>query len=459
MVNTIFTSKPKWLPEPSTANGFASEPRNSTRPAQKGPKCGPYMKLVFFALIMVFSMFQIGGHVLLLMKTPQGTYSVNTLVEYPEKMDFPGITVCNNNRLQMSRICLLNNSTECNKKVGRDDLQKILTGKTSADILPAAQASIEFVQECSTFYDHHVLDTCGSISRVFYEPFINCFSIFSKVKNRNMEVVDEPVLNEAVDGVLMNIDFQSYEYTETDRPVGGQFYIHDEYSLPNMQVFGDEIKPGYQYTILLEKTTYHRLPYPYTTNCRDYRSKESLAKSQQQCVSECVHDEFIYICGCMPLYEPKKTPTPQGNCDFENITMGHCYEHHVDQIFKKCQKKCPPACKEEEYSVKVRKTTLEEDLSAYRDMNKSNRADLTFTYGSKKHTIVIHTPTSYIKLRDLSILSMWGILAMAAASQVVVASRAICSCKRESVVQAQQIGGDDIDAVVGVDINIGGEKK
>ncbi|XP_055941763.1 degenerin mec-10-like [Argiope bruennichi] len=130
-------------------------------------------------------------------------------------------------------------------------------------------------------------------------------------------------------GLRMKLKLQINDFINTTRTSGAKIFIHEPSENPNPEEDGFIISPGYEFTVSLKQTVFHRLPAPYKDNCFNYDSEAGSAMSSKNtCIRSCIQQKNFERCGCIDqTLGVMKELKP---CNFLNKTESCCLDEVLD---------------------------------------------------------------------------------------------------------------------------------
>src|SRR5262249_22536068 len=99
------------------------------------------------------------------------------------------------------------------------------------------------------------------------------------------------------------------------------------------------------------KISIKRLPWPYQTNCTDYKKYNSMGVSKDECINKCRSNKYIKTCGCLPIINDIAIFKDHGNnnhqfCNNSDKNIVNC----ILSIKLNCDY-CGTECDEEYYEL------------------------------------------------------------------------------------------------------------
>ncbi|KAI1303569.1 hypothetical protein HDE_02112 [Halotydeus destructor] len=285
-----------------------------------------------------------------------------TVFVYMETMDnleTPGVTICNNNRLALSKLMAFNDTfanqwnliadmrRRGQNNSGLDLRLQTLIDETTRDMMTSL--SVKSFLSIGHYHEDFILDDdfrCASDNanatvtpcRTFANVITtaqnsgNCFTMFHHAykKLSNMASIKSgysaaPVAVRGTTHVFrpnemlrMKLNFTRDEYTTLDYPVSGSVVIHDTNMAPTIRFKSIQLLPGHFYELFITKTTSDLLPAPYLTDCMNYvhkyrghydmfssdeESDDMVYKyplSKEDCIIGCMGLNTVRRCKCYP---------------------------------------------------------------------------------------------------------------------------------------------------------------
>ncbi|XP_054154245.1 acid-sensing ion channel 1C-like [Oppia nitens] len=278
-----------------------------------------------------------------------------------DQLELPGVTLCNSNRVMMSKLREFNktfdkiwstyddtndvdddNVTKLDKQQIVDDtIRALLNTLTVNDFMKLGHTVDEFLVpeyfRCATD-SFHLDDKCRKYADILTtgQEVGNCWTLFHKSNSsdylKDMAIQSglsqSPVIRghgEAVDLELadqpfhpneilrLKINFSAGEYTTLNDEVFGHFIVHDENQLPPIREKNFYIYPGYYYEFFILKQSDQLLPKPFATDCIDYYlMPENQSQSddhneylnhplsRENCIIGCMAQNTMDKCNCWP---------------------------------------------------------------------------------------------------------------------------------------------------------------
>ncbi|GFY65866.1 uncharacterized protein TNIN_102021 [Trichonephila inaurata madagascariensis] len=186
---------------------------------------------------------------------------MDVVVEYPEIVEIPAVTVCtyNGNYIYDSNISVPAISAYDLPDLTRLDYKDL--GVRAEDLIE----SCEFVDAAGTPV------VCGQEVKwvaVFDSMGLpnNCYAINSLIGNVSME----PFTTVSKSYVTLKLKTEVSDTFYTSTPSSIQISVHNPRNTVNPFKKGISIKPCYNYNLFISKTVNDLMPYPYSTNCTDY---------------------------------------------------------------------------------------------------------------------------------------------------------------------------------------------
>ncbi|XP_054716973.1 degenerin mec-10-like, partial [Uloborus diversus] len=352
---------------------------------------------------------------------------LNLYFQYPTTMEvnvvqepvltFPGVTVCNGNRVRHKEWCKLD--SEICKPRENENYENYIT--RLQDTYKYLNRSIRiflgtrkesFIRSCS-FED----STCdGLIGSYFNYEYTNCFTINAKWANDSVKLFNASMFRPRSGrsselSIMMNLE--SDEYSPMNPVVRARMTIHDPNTIPNPQYDGVSLQPGRTYNYGIRESMVHVLPSPYQTDCKNYsglKEVRTLSKQTQEgCMSECFANMHVRFCDCTVhrlslIYDIRTCWDPKED---------QCLKEYDQQIKELCYPECRMPCRKITYSyISVDSFILQQGACYSEDLfnrtlseeNRKNFICLKVFYASADSEVYSHKP----KYNGIQVFSIIG---------------------------------------------------
>ncbi|GBM76336.1 Acid-sensing ion channel 1 [Araneus ventricosus] len=306
---------------------------------------------------------------------------VSLKMDRKQSLMFPAVTVCNINRLKTEGIrCLIPSNMKPNS-IGPPlifsesrELYFCKTDQNSSRENEKDQLQTNFL----TFYyslsersrfelGHNPMDFMANCSfngrlcsrsrfRYFTDfRFGNCITF----NNQRKGMSPLKISNAGVDsGLILRLKLESSHYLKVTHTSGARVVIHDPSEAPNPDQNGFNVSPGFETTISLKQTVYHRLPAPYKDYCLDYKAQTTnFMKSKDACVRTCMQQWYLEKCGCIDRM--LSSMNDQEFCRLTNATEACCLVRVLEYLAENeitCN--CPLPCNSVYFNEKVSSAVL-----------------------------------------------------------------------------------------------------
>ncbi|XP_076276103.1 pickpocket protein 28 [Lasioglossum baleicum] len=323
-------------------------------------------------------------------------------------LQFPGITICNNNKVYglhanvIARKLLMNGfDISMTNRLFSSLMKLIRPDKIEIDNATAAWAldtlgytvdklMFELMQPCNA-----LLVRCSWLGQIY-----NCNKIFKTVKSNegfccgfnyhydlskigndswltDIAMAEEPMQSDNSSEVLpgvnnilrapgsgrdiglsvaLNIDATNYK-SSIRQFVGANVFVHDPIDYPDVGAQTSSLVPGHVMRLVLSGTkvssseNIRNIPLNKRMCLFDGESTGEKKYSYQTCISECVQRNAYEPCGCLPFFYPDEHPDVR-SCyltDVDCILTRRSIVSETDFSRKDCS--CLPQCNDESYNV------------------------------------------------------------------------------------------------------------
>ena len=243
---------------------------------------------------------------------------VSASMAFATRLDFPTVTICNNNKVLKSRALRqfpqvaplwqrhafakvgagnMSDFSEAERELLFNTLYWPLILRTQATV----RSTFVFCKFGRTIFD------CRDIAEKFVTTAGACFSVHSRrFISENMTLVTRKPGPQH--GLELILDVQTDEYyIPNDNGVGFTVLVHDPDRYPRIEDGAIKVSPGSAVDVALTKHKYRVLSKPYRDeNCvtTDYeprdvkRRRRDYLYSQEGCMLDCYHQQFFRYCDC-----------------------------------------------------------------------------------------------------------------------------------------------------------------
>ncbi|XP_071037818.1 amiloride-sensitive sodium channel subunit beta-2-like [Parasteatoda tepidariorum] len=325
---------------------------------------------------------------------------VDIRVSSPDVVELPAITVCNNNRVMRTKICL--DSPEvciwendkrvfcslwpkyCLHGLPEDDESIVKARIPITTAIMKANRSLEYLLKYGQMKRDDIIEHCSLQSdvRIQCDRFVhfqaadnfgypnNCYSIESLWERPNTMPRVIPITAK----YDLWLSTHPEEYVKHDDLVLVNFLLHSPFALSNPMREGITLEGGKAYNIYMTMVTNQRLPFPYQTNCSDYleqwrRNGGRGPLNAKTCQENCAIENMMKEIGCVP--QSISYPNNNTICVDGGIFPSK-------EMRMACSEECSEACKDSSYTLRVE---VAKDLSV-----KCGEKDLNCKY----EKILIH---------------------------------------------------------------------
>ncbi|KAK7097605.1 acid-sensing ion channel 1C-like [Littorina saxatilis] len=313
-------------------------------------------------------------------------YPVNTLtkVTVKEELPFPGVTLCNLNEVDVSKIAI-DNTTFRNIKAyivfGFDspnasdpEVRKALDTPIDTVVNASWIGIKEFLVGC------HIngirLDDCGGIFTFVQTSRTKCASLDTEHSSLKSMRYGGPE-----SGIRVYLNVHQDGYVMSDSVAAGvKLFVHEPGHLPDLQSSGILLSPGVSTYVGTRPLQYTFLPKPYKAYgdeaCVDindpsdpeYPGQLRLTDqySYAACNLECTVDAVEEMCGCRGVLNSENSSYPM--CTVEQFYG--CYEKNLSRLYfnvtadNRCG--CPRPCQYTEYQTDISSAYFPSDESTPR---------------------------------------------------------------------------------------------
>ncbi|XP_023219716.1 acid-sensing ion channel 1-like [Centruroides sculpturatus] len=347
---------------------------------------------------------------------------VQVLVKTEGLMEFPSVTLCNNNRIRKSEYCKYNKSSCSSDPIELDEM------KLKEKEIPKLQLQllVEDRPDIRKILGHNISDMivsctftgippmkgreCVNRFEYFYDPdFGNCYSLESVEDDGDALRASESDVWQELSELVLVLNVEEDEYLEPSRDVAITVVMHTTDVYPDPFSEGHEIRPGFSYKFGVQKTSIQLLPPPYKTNCTEYSKLEweknnDRMSNTRMCTAECSQSIQLkkcnYITDELSLFFDD-VPWKDGEKDEVKIK---CAEKIANDTKEYCRKLCRVPCWQSSFEVesdatiwpRKKKYSQLEELGDWRNRSyddiSHNLARIRVFYSSMDHTMYRHIP-------------------------------------------------------------------
>ncbi|GBN28541.1 Degenerin-like protein unc-105 [Araneus ventricosus] len=183
----------------------------------------------------------------------------------------------------------------------------------------------------------------------------NCFTFNKRNEGMKPLLVSETGYKS---GLHMELNLNIDEYLNTTHTIGAKIIIHEPTENPNPEDDGFIVSPGYEFTVSLKQTVYHRLSSPYKDHCFNYNSQAGNAmRSKNSCIRTCIQRKNFENCGCID--QTLGVMNELKPCDFTDKTDACCLDKVLDNMSRNgptCS--CNLPCRSVYYNEMISKARL-----------------------------------------------------------------------------------------------------
>lgn len=255
--------------------------------------------------------------------------SINVEIIYTDKLEFPSVTICNQNRFRQSKLIrfgyfkFITSFYKENKN--NSELFLLASNFTKFDVnkikYEAAHQAINLFLECSW-----IGEKCPQKPT----PILTDMGLCYNFNNTSIKVRGFGLRN----SLSLSLNIEQYEYIHGIASAGFKIFFHNNHARPLVLDLGFSISPGKHTLLGLKRVESHYLKPPFG-NCGDTRFK-----SHKNCMDFCKMEKITEICQCRSKYFLKEV------YDLTNITKNctffeefNCIEKHAKTI-KETSIKC-----------------------------------------------------------------------------------------------------------------------
>ncbi|XP_032220870.1 acid-sensing ion channel 1C [Nematostella vectensis] len=276
-------------------------------------------------------------------------------VEQPDEIDFPAITICNQNIMRMSKI----NGTEAQKyldeldDVFRKDIKKENVSYDAETFVNKYGHDWENMFEnipYSCMFQRFFI--CSAKNFTSFLSFTRglCYTYNSGVNRSYVQRVSEAGRNNRLE---FHLEAHPEEYygPYSYEGIGFKIAVHDQSYVPNMDQEGYDITAGFYTNVRVKRYKEKSLPHPYKTNCGERKLEYYERYSRSACILECQAREFVRKTKCRIIgFPPIKVIRDVPFCSVLKIETGLTYMYY-NWNTNQCD--CPKPCVEISYSAQM----------------------------------------------------------------------------------------------------------
>ncbi|XP_075526155.1 bile acid-sensitive ion channel-like isoform X1 [Dermacentor variabilis] len=309
--------------------------------------------------------------------------------ERTDDLDFPGVTICNNNRVRLSQLCRLRGETNCvqtKHRGGTENLDAMLRtmNKSLRGEIGHQKGTMIFETSKVVNGTVEVADDQGFRDEFFHLRYSNCYSY--NVEWTGSGLKEAEIARQIDLSVILFLEQQ--EYPRSDVWPGAQIVFHDPEVIPDPEVDGIPLRAGHNYIFTLRQMITKRLPKPYWTKCVNYpfvrREQYVMKMTKPLCEKECAYNASLLMCRCIRVdvalpYEVDWDRQPSGKrrfCDAD-IALTRCWVKVLDET-DRCQKKfCRRACLESQFETSVTQDPWPDEILFMQERERYSRLNIT----------------------------------------------------------------------------------
>ncbi|RUS91580.1 hypothetical protein EGW08_000695 [Elysia chlorotica] len=246
--------------------------------------------------------------------------------EYQSKIKFPGVTICNLNRIRLSKA------------------PELVTDVIGVNFAVADNFTANFNVQHG-----------------------NCYTFASRQNEKEWSIFQAGPQH----GLTLELDIQYNEYLTSSPEAGVKVIIHDNGEVPFSENRGVVVSTGVHTNIGIRKTEIKRLPAPYgdcipnensTSIITDLVPEKKLSYSLHACLKNCFQEYVYQECSCCdPSYacvgEAFQLSTGNsgsgGENQYCNTSMPDTAQCVDNVMLKIANQTCPPSCEESAYTTTV----------------------------------------------------------------------------------------------------------
>ncbi|GIY16700.1 acid-sensing ion channel 1 [Caerostris darwini] len=325
---------------------------------------------------------------------------VDLLIEQPETITFPAVTVCNLNRMKSEyEPCLYKFDAleKCHSLPGPpgsvrgslslSERQSIRTCKTHfrGKQHKDTDSYVEFLdkyfaldQDKHYRFGHKVDElvmncsfngkSCNSTFfwRSWNFRYGNCYTI-----NGSKQMLTSAASSKGLELIL---HVKPKDYVSVSHTIGMRIVIHNPVDNADPEGNGINIFPGCETDISLSQTIIRRLPAPYKDKCVSY-ANNPFYQSQAQCMQHCIQEYNYKQCGCVEPSLPSKFPVKR--CTVKNSTELCCLDAVINSLaIHGTECKCPLPCVTTYYNERLTMAKWPSNAFFLKEMCKSAGKDI-----------------------------------------------------------------------------------
>ncbi|KAG8185235.1 hypothetical protein JTE90_002764 [Oedothorax gibbosus] len=225
--------------------------------------------------------------------------TVDVRVDNKGVLEFPGITLCNNNKLRKSLYCA---EYHCNSNDNMQEYEDYWRMNKS-DRIRFGYTKERMILKCKLNGRMEMdEDQCYKHFRLFHNAeHGNCYTFNAQWNMPDHKVLyayESDMWNKPTE-LLLDLDVQTEEYLDDHKTPSVLIYVHDPRFYPDFGSEAVKARAGHFYS-----TTTKLLPLPYQTNCTTYnampwamRNKGTL--TPKMCTQECSRSLQLKACKCV----------------------------------------------------------------------------------------------------------------------------------------------------------------
>lgn len=271
----------------------------------------------------------------------------------------PGVTICSNNRIRLSK--LIQENSELGEKIedlvdGINMTEEMLVSRKRFDLLKNIKKITDDYFNTTDLLAESSMDKLidlADLDGIRMIKDINCNGLWGKQFNcENFRLVKSfqagpcntmfhmgSLLEALASGKaydfstsMLNggkkndsfadhevaeilVDFEPHHHGDFHRDVGGQLVIHSTGHIGSLRDMAYSLMPGHKYDIIVQRSMTKRLPPPYVSQCYDYKMEyskrfvqggafPSVPLDKTTCTRNCIVKLLTKSCNCWPVEVP-----------------------------------------------------------------------------------------------------------------------------------------------------------
>ncbi|XP_032238531.2 acid-sensing ion channel 2 isoform X2 [Nematostella vectensis] len=238
-------------------------------------------------------------------------------VEEPNEVDFPAVTICNQNIMKKSLII----GTDAQRYLDEMNYIKADLGLVNSTnerldaedfVRKYGHTLGEMMYGCE-FKDRRCTAQDFIVSTSFMRGL--CYTFNSGRDNSSVRRIATPG---RLESLILRLNAQPEEYygAYSYENVGFVLAVHDQAEPPDMELNAYDIPPGFTTNLRIRRFKGNSLPEPYPTKCGSRNLSLYKRYSRKACIQECYARLIITHCGCRLLgMPPMKVLLKPSKCD------------------------------------------------------------------------------------------------------------------------------------------------